>query len=42
MELSKNTEINEHVIELVDGSQLPYILIYALSLVELETLKIYI
>ncbi len=42
MELSENTGLNEHVIELVEGKQPPYGLIYALSPVELETLKTYI
>ncbi len=36
------TGMNEHVIELIDGKQPRYRLIYALSLVELETLKTYI
>ncbi len=34
--------MNEHVIELIDGKQSPYKPIYALSPVELETLKTYI
>ncbi len=42
MELLKNTGINEHIIELIDGKQWSYRPIYALSPVELETLKIYI
>ncbi len=42
MELSKNTRMNEHAIELIDGKQPPYGPIYALSPVELETLKAYI
>ncbi len=42
MELPKNTRINEHAIELIEGKQLPYGPIYALSPVELETLKTYI
>ncbi len=42
MELPKNTEINEHAIELIKGKQSPYGPIYALSPVELETLKAYI
>ncbi len=42
MELSENTEMNVHAIELIEGKQLPYGPIYALSLVELETLKTYI
>ena len=35
-------ELNEHAIDLEDGKQLPYRLIYSLGLVELETLKTYI
>ena len=42
MELLENTRINKHTIELIDGKQLLYGLIYALSPVELETLKTYI
>ena len=42
MELSKNTGINEHAIELVEGKQPTYGIIYSLGPVELETLKIYI
>ncbi len=42
MELPENTGLNEHAIELVEGKQPPYGPIYALSLVELETLKTYI
>ncbi len=42
MELSENTSLNEHVIELVEEKQPPYGPIYALSPVELETLKTYI
>ncbi len=42
IELPENTEMNEHAIELIDGKQPPYGLIYALSPVELETLKTYI
>ena len=41
-ELSKNTGINNHAIELVEGQQPPYGPIYSLGLVELETLKAYI
>ena len=41
-ELSKHTRINNHAIELVDGQQPPYELIYNLGPVELETLKAYI
>ena len=43
IELFKNTEINEHAIELLDSKQPPYYgLIYAINPVELETLKAYI
>ncbi len=42
MELPENTEMNEHAIKLIKGKQPPYGLIYALSLVKLETLKAYI
>ena len=42
MELLENTGMNKHAIELIDGKQLPYGLIYTLSLVELKTLKTYI
>ena len=42
MELLKNTEMNEHTIELIDSKQLSYGLIYIFSLMELETLKVYI
>lgn len=42
MKLSKNIEINQHVIELKKGKQLPNKLIYNLESVELEILKIYI
>ncbi len=42
IELPKNTGLNEHAIELVEGKQRPYGPIYALSPVELETLKTYI
>ncbi len=42
MELPENTGINEYVIKLIDGKQSPYGPIYALSLVELETLKTYL
>lgn len=40
--LLKSTGNNEHVIELVEDKQPSYEPIYTLSLVELETLKIYI
>ncbi len=39
MELAKNIGINKHAIELIEGKQPPYGPIYALNLVELETLK---
>ena len=42
MELPKNTGINEHAIELVEGKQAPYGPIYSLSPVEVEMLKAYI
>ena len=42
MELSENTSINEHAIELVEGKQPPYSPIYSLGPVELEMLKAYI
>ncbi len=42
MELPENTGMNEHAIKLIDGKQPPYGPIYALSPVELETLKTYI
>ena len=41
-ELPEHTGINNHVIELVEGQQLPYGPIYSLGLVELKTLKAYI
>ncbi len=42
MELPENTGMNEHAIELIE-EKLPFCRpIYALSLVELETLKTYI
>lgn len=34
--------MNEYTIKLIDGKQLPYRPIYTYSLVELETLKVYI
>lgn len=40
--LPKNTHINEHAIEMIEGKQPLYELIYILNLVELETLKTYI
>ncbi len=42
MELSENTGMNEHTIELIEEKQPPYGRIYALNSVKLETLKIYI
>ncbi len=42
MELPENTGINKYAIKLINGKQPLYGLIYALSLVELKTLKIYI
>ncbi len=42
MELPENIGLNEYAIELVEGKQPPYGPIYALSPVELETLKNYI
>ena len=42
MELSENTDINEHAIGLVRGKQSPYGSIYNLNPLELETLKTYI
>lgn len=42
MKLIENTGINEYAIELIDGKQFSYGSIYALSLVELESLKAYI
>lgn len=42
MELLENTGTNEYIIELINGKQPPYGPIYALSAVELETLKTYI
>ena len=42
MELPENTGMNEHAIKLIEEKQLSYGPIYALSLVELETLKVYI
>ncbi len=39
IELPENTGINKHIIELVEGKQLPYGPIYSLGLMELEILK---
>ena len=41
-ELPENTRMNEHAIELEEGKQPPFGLIYSLGSVELETLKTYI
>lgn len=42
MELAENTTMNKYVIEQIKDKQLPDGPIYRLSLVELETLKVYI
>lgn len=42
VDLSENISINKYAILLIEGKQLPYGPIYALKLVELKTLKIYI
>ncbi len=42
MELPENTSMSKYPIELVDGKQPVYGLIYAFSPKELETLKVYI
>ena len=42
MEIVENTSMNEYIIKLIDGKQPPYRPIYALSLIELETLKAHI
>ena len=42
MELLENTGMNKYAIELIERKQLFYGPIYALSLVELETQKVYI
>ncbi len=42
MELTEKTRMNKHAIKLIEEKQLPYGIIYALSLIELETLKTYI
>ena len=42
IELPENSGINEHTIELSEGKQPHYGLIYSLGLVEMETLKVYI
>ncbi len=38
----EHTEINDHIIELIDNWQPPYVPIYSLRPTELETLKVYI
>ena len=40
--LPKYIGIKNHIIELINGQEPPYGLIYSLGLVELETLKAYI
>lgn len=42
IELPENTGINKYTIELVEGKQPSYRLIYILSLIELKALKAYI
>ena len=42
MKLPKNTGMNEHTIQPIDGKQLPYEPIYAFSSLKLKTLKTYI
>ena len=42
MELPKKTSINKYIMKLIEEKQLFYRLIYALNLIELETLKTYI
>lgn len=42
LELSKQTKLNKHIIELENIKQPPYGLIHSLGLIELETLKMYI
>ena len=42
MELPKNLEINEYIIELKKSKQLSFGLIYNLGLIELKILKTYI
>ena len=42
MELPKNTDINEHVIELIESKQPPYKPVYSLGPLRLEMLKAYI
>ena len=42
VELSENTGMNEHAIELEESKQLPFGTIYSLGAVELETFKTYI
>ena len=40
--LSKQINLNKHIIKLEDGKQPPYELIYSLGSIELETLRTYI
>lgn len=42
MKLAKNTNTNKYAIQLIEEKQPSYGSIYTLSLVELETLKVYI
>lgn len=42
IEFFKNISINKYIIELINDKQSSYRLIYTLSLIELEILKIYI
>lgn len=42
IELPEHTKINDHLLDLIEGQQPSYGLIYSLKLVELETLKTYI
>lgn len=42
MNLLENTKINRYIIELIDSKKIFYEPIYTLSLVNFETLKIYI
>lgn len=42
MKLSKNTDVNKYIIELVEGKQSLYSPIYTFSRIKLATLKIYI
>lgn len=42
MKLSENISINKYAIKIIKTKQLPYKTIYALNLIKLEILKIYI